>query len=137
MSWKKFVSEATATCRNKEVPYAEIEEWIHTSIPNVKKEISGFLISVGPTPKYKTLLVDIHILTDSVLHEFTVFKKEKEHSIYQLKAIIAVWEHVVQEEFLQFQFFANVPTPVFYIEVGREKWKEGRAFTHEILTKWG
>lgn len=138
MSWKNFLTEVINACEEKKVFYEGLEKWIYKTIPDVEKEASAFHVSVGPTPYFQQLLVEVHILTGIILHEFTVNKEGKrareEYNAYQPKTINAVYRTTSQGYF-KFDFISG-GIPLLIIEVTEKDLDRTIRFIQQILKTW-
>ena len=134
MSWEKFLGEIKNACKEKDVAYEDLKRWIYETIPNVEKIASAFHVSIGPTPKFQDLLVDVHILTGSILHEFTVKEGKDEYNIYQPKAINTV-QQTTSQGVVEFRFLSS-GSLLFTIEIEEKYLDNTRRFVHQVVTTW-
>ena len=134
MSWKGFLNEVIAACKEKNVPYADLKKWIYAMIPNVEKDALAFHVFTGPTPSFQDLLLEFHILTDNILYEFTINEESKEYNIYRFKTITAVYQET-SEGYVEFDFRVG-SAPLLIIEIREEELDRITRFIQEIVARW-
>lgn len=131
MRWKSFLVEINKACRKKKVSFAKLKKWIQESIPNIEKETSIFLVSLGPTPTFPNLLLDIHILTDSILHEFSIYKRKQRHYIYNMKKLSSIRD-TRTDGYVTFDFMSDTGD-LFAIEIDEKELKTLNEFVQAVL----
>lgn len=136
MSWEKFLGEIEKACKEKKVAYEGLKRWIYEVIPNVEKNASAYHVAVGPTPRFKKMSLEVHVLVGGILHEFTVTGGAKEYNIYKSRALHVVHQST-SEGYVKFEFYSFSTAPLLIIEVEEKYMDTTRRFVQQIVKTWG
>ena len=101
---ERFMKELKIACREEAVQYGKIRELIDVSLKD--EEILSFYITLGSSPKFPDTLLDVLVLTKSLIYNFEVKKTEAGMNVFRLENFWSLAEET-KKDWVYINFFFN------------------------------